>query len=166
VVVPDEVAGEPHELELVVVHLGDDLRRPLFLEQPELVREIDRAILMGAPLSIVEPHEARGRRSPHRHIQRGGRRSRRIGWPGSRRRGASASCPLVLGAERSVWSPRVIEEIGVITAAVPQAPISTKFSISSQRTGRCSTRRPMSLARVRRLSLVTLSRIESDFGVT
>src|SRR5260370_723650 len=61
---------------------------------------------------------------------------------------------------------RAIEAIGVITAAVPEAAISTKFSISSQRTGRCSTRRPMSLARGRRLSLVTLSRIESDLGVT
>src|SRR6185312_14862586 len=47
VVVPDEIAFEPHQLELVVVHLGDDFGRPLLPEEPEFFREIDRAISHG-----------------------------------------------------------------------------------------------------------------------
>src|SRR5262245_42553855 len=37
VVVPDEVALQLDDLELIVVHLGDDLRLPLLVEQPELL---------------------------------------------------------------------------------------------------------------------------------
>src|SRR5215471_21712423 len=42
VVVPDEVPEELHDLELVVVHLGDDFRLPSFFDQPELLMEVDR----------------------------------------------------------------------------------------------------------------------------
>src|SRR5258708_34887085 len=34
---------------------------------PSLSAKLTGRYVMGAPLSIVEPHEARGRRSPHRH---------------------------------------------------------------------------------------------------
>src|SRR5260370_36162372 len=34
---------------------------------PNLSAKLTGRYVMGAPLSIVEPHEARGRRSPHRH---------------------------------------------------------------------------------------------------
>src|SRR6516162_8382168 len=44
VIVPDEVTLKLHELELVVVHLGDDLRLPMLVEQIELAGEIDRLI--------------------------------------------------------------------------------------------------------------------------
>src|SRR6185436_17517552 len=45
VVVPDEVAFQLDDLELVVVHLRHHLRRPLLREKRELMLEIDR--LMG-----------------------------------------------------------------------------------------------------------------------
>src|SRR5262249_13636979 len=41
VIMPDEVALQPDDLELVVVHFGDDLWLPLFVEQLELIAEID-----------------------------------------------------------------------------------------------------------------------------
>src|SRR6266850_2179548 len=41
VLVPDEVALDPGQLEVVVVHLGDDLGRPLLGELRELVGEVD-----------------------------------------------------------------------------------------------------------------------------
>jgi hypothetical protein len=41
VVVPDELAGELHDLHVHVVHFTDDLRRPAIRESRELVREID-----------------------------------------------------------------------------------------------------------------------------
>src|SRR5204863_9774960 len=42
---PDEVALKADDLELIVVQLGDDTRLPLFLQQPELLRKIDGAII-------------------------------------------------------------------------------------------------------------------------
>jgi len=39
---PDEVALQLHDLELIVVHLGDDLGLPLLVEQRELLAEVDR----------------------------------------------------------------------------------------------------------------------------
>jgi hypothetical protein len=44
VIVPDEVAFKLHDLELIVVHLGNDLRLPLLVEQSELSCEIDRLV--------------------------------------------------------------------------------------------------------------------------
>src|SRR6267142_3139696 len=44
VLVPDELALDLHDLEMVVVHLGDDLRRPLLRELGELLGEIDRGL--------------------------------------------------------------------------------------------------------------------------
>src|SRR5262249_9713346 len=52
VIVPNEVALQPHELELVVVHFGDDLRLPLLVKQPELLAEIDRFVGHVPSLSI------------------------------------------------------------------------------------------------------------------
>jgi hypothetical protein len=43
-VVPDEVALELHDLELVVVELGDNLRLPLLVELRELALEVDRFV--------------------------------------------------------------------------------------------------------------------------
>src|SRR5262249_32662723 len=40
-VVPDEVAAEPDDLELVVIHFGNDLRLPLLAKQGEFLGEID-----------------------------------------------------------------------------------------------------------------------------
>src|SRR6185437_11594621 len=42
VVVPDEIAVDAHELELVVVHLRDDFRLPLLPEEGELLLQVDR----------------------------------------------------------------------------------------------------------------------------
>jgi hypothetical protein len=53
VIVPDEVALQLHDLELVVVHLGDDLGLPLLLEQCELPAEVDRLVAHAAPPSMV-----------------------------------------------------------------------------------------------------------------
>src|SRR6266550_1277829 len=44
VIVPNEVALQLHDLELVVVHFGDDLRLPLLAEQRELFAEVDRLV--------------------------------------------------------------------------------------------------------------------------
>src|SRR5258708_39976729 len=41
VVMPDEVAFQPHDLELVVVHLRDDLWLPLLREEREFLLEVD-----------------------------------------------------------------------------------------------------------------------------
>jgi len=41
VVVPNKIALEPHKFELVVVHLGYDLRLPLLVDQPEFFGKID-----------------------------------------------------------------------------------------------------------------------------
>jgi len=43
-IMPDEIALQPRDLELVVVHLGYDLRLPLLDEQSELLAEIDRLV--------------------------------------------------------------------------------------------------------------------------
>src|SRR5664279_4160136 len=55
--------------------------------------------------------------------------------------------------------------IGVITAAVPQAPTSSKDSNSSTPTGLFSTFIPIFFANSIRLILVMEGRIEVDFGV-
>src|SRR5262249_34570832 len=52
VIMPNEVALQPHELELVVVHFGYDLRLPLLVEYPELLAKIDRLVGHVASLSI------------------------------------------------------------------------------------------------------------------
>jgi hypothetical protein len=49
VVMPNEIALQPHDLELIVVHLGDDLRPPLLVEQPELLPEVDGLVAHVAP---------------------------------------------------------------------------------------------------------------------
>ncbi len=41
---PDEFALDLGELELVVVHLGDDAGRPVFGESGQLVPQIDRGV--------------------------------------------------------------------------------------------------------------------------
>jgi hypothetical protein len=41
VVVPNKIALQLHDLELVVVHFGNDLGLPLFVKQLELLVEID-----------------------------------------------------------------------------------------------------------------------------
>src|SRR5260221_6417262 len=58
-IVPHEIALELHDLELVVVHLGDDLRAPLLVEERKLLLEIDRLEVHAAPgvLSRPEFHE-------------------------------------------------------------------------------------------------------------
>src|SRR5262245_65011782 len=45
VVVPDEIALELHDLELIVVHFSDDLRLPLLVEQPEFLLKVDRSVV-------------------------------------------------------------------------------------------------------------------------
>src|SRR5262245_35214525 len=45
VIVPDEIALELHDLELIVVHFSDDLRLPLLVEQPEFLLEVDRSVV-------------------------------------------------------------------------------------------------------------------------
>src|ERR1700722_3479818 len=44
VIVPDEGALELHDLELVIVHFGDDLRLPLLVEKSQLLAEVDRLV--------------------------------------------------------------------------------------------------------------------------
>jgi hypothetical protein len=44
VIVPDEVALQLDDLELIVVHLSNDLRLPLLVEQSELFCEVDRLV--------------------------------------------------------------------------------------------------------------------------
>jgi hypothetical protein len=48
VIVPNELALELHDLELVVVHFRYDLRLPLFVERSELFAEIDRLVVHAA----------------------------------------------------------------------------------------------------------------------
>jgi hypothetical protein len=45
VIMPDKVALQLHDLELVVVHFGDDLWLPLLVEQPELLAKVDGCII-------------------------------------------------------------------------------------------------------------------------
>src|SRR5262249_24095425 len=53
VVMPEEVSFQLHELELVIVHLGNNFGLPPFIEQSELLLEIDGSIFHGAPLSAA-----------------------------------------------------------------------------------------------------------------
>ena len=55
--------------------------------------------------------------------------------------------------------------IGLITAAVPQAPASSNVASSSSGIGLTSTFKPKSKANCCRLLLVMEGRIEEDFGV-
>src|SRR5271165_5688143 len=60
-VVPNEVTLHFHDLELIIIHFGDDLRSPVLLEQSEFLLEIDcliahknpsiRALLFSIPAS-------------------------------------------------------------------------------------------------------------------
>jgi hypothetical protein len=52
VVMPNEVSLQLHDLELVVVHFGDDLWLPLLVEQPELLAEVDRFVAHMTPPSF------------------------------------------------------------------------------------------------------------------
>jgi hypothetical protein len=52
VVVPNKVTLQLHDLELVVVHFGDDLWLPLLVEQPELLAEVDRFVAHVTPPSF------------------------------------------------------------------------------------------------------------------
>src|SRR5262249_36730145 len=45
VIVPDEVALQLDDLELIVVHLGYNLRLPLLAEQSELLPKVDRVVV-------------------------------------------------------------------------------------------------------------------------
>src|SRR5262245_40600829 len=52
-IVPDEVALKPDELELVVVHLGDDARAPLLVELVELLADVDGCVShSGSPSQV------------------------------------------------------------------------------------------------------------------
>jgi hypothetical protein len=51
--VPDEIASQLHDLELIVVHFGDDFRLPLLVEQPEFLAEVDRLVVHGQAPSAV-----------------------------------------------------------------------------------------------------------------
>jgi len=65
VIVPDEIALELHDLELIVVHFGDDLRLPLLVEQFQLRAEIDRLVVhLAAPANdrAIITVRLRGRR--------------------------------------------------------------------------------------------------------
>ena len=52
VVVPNKVTLQLHDLELVVVHFGDDLWLPSVVEQPELLAEVDRFVAHVTPPSF------------------------------------------------------------------------------------------------------------------
>src|ERR1700730_6481517 len=46
-VMPDKVSLRLHDLELIVIHLGNDLRLPLLVKQSELLPKIDRSVVHG-----------------------------------------------------------------------------------------------------------------------
>src|SRR5262245_37408575 len=48
---PDELPLDPHQLEVIVVHLGDDPRRPALTEAAELRGKIDRSVRHGLSCS-------------------------------------------------------------------------------------------------------------------
>src|ERR1700722_91620 len=48
VIMPNEIALQLHELELIVIHFRDNLRLPLLVEQSELPREINRLMVHAA----------------------------------------------------------------------------------------------------------------------
>src|ERR1700693_3458977 len=59
VIVPDEVALQLDDLEVIVVHFGDDLWLPLLVEQRELLAQVDRLVAHRvAPSSIASLTEA------------------------------------------------------------------------------------------------------------
>ena len=58
-----------------------------------------------------------------------------------------------------------MRSIGLITAAVPHAPASSKVSSSSSGTRRCSTIIPIESAIFIKLLLVIEGRIDDDLGV-
>jgi hypothetical protein len=43
--VPNELTLQLHDLELIVVHFGDDPGLPLLGEQPEFLPKVDRAVI-------------------------------------------------------------------------------------------------------------------------
>ncbi|EHP43050.1 hypothetical protein OR16_10783 [Cupriavidus basilensis OR16] len=45
-VVPEKIAFDLDQLELVVVHFGDDFRRPVLMDQAELVREVQAFVFL------------------------------------------------------------------------------------------------------------------------
>jgi hypothetical protein len=53
-VVPNEVTLQLYDLELVIIHFGDDLWLPLLVEQPELLAEVDRFVAHVAPPSSIK----------------------------------------------------------------------------------------------------------------
>jgi hypothetical protein len=53
-VVPNEVTLQLHDLELIVVHFGDDLWLPLLLEELKLLAEVDRFVAHVTPPSFDE----------------------------------------------------------------------------------------------------------------
>src|SRR5262249_56285467 len=55
VMMPNEVTLQLDDLELVVVHFGYDLRLPFFVEQAELLGEIDRFIGHVASPPVAAP---------------------------------------------------------------------------------------------------------------
>src|SRR5690242_21108740 len=66
VVVPNEIAFDLHDLELVVVHFGYHFRRPVLVEQAELLREIYRVVFhAGSP--VVRSARV-GLRAPELHM--------------------------------------------------------------------------------------------------
>src|SRR5262249_19110858 len=65
VVMPDEIAPELDDLELVVVHLRDDLGLPLFAKQCEFLREVDGSVAHApSPASTTHSLYIKPRRKP------------------------------------------------------------------------------------------------------
>jgi len=54
VIVPDEVAVQLDQLELVIVHFSDDLRLPLLGEQPQLLPKIDRLVTHSVSPAVAD----------------------------------------------------------------------------------------------------------------
>src|SRR5260370_41841089 len=61
---PDEISLQFHNLELVIVHLRNDFRLPLLLEQLEFLTEVDGSI---AHCITLQAKRTRVLRAPHRH---------------------------------------------------------------------------------------------------
>jgi hypothetical protein len=51
VVMPDEIALQTHDLELVIVHFRNDFRLPLLTEEAEFLLEVDGLVVHGIPSS-------------------------------------------------------------------------------------------------------------------
>jgi hypothetical protein len=60
VLVSNEIASQFDDLELVVIHFGDDFWLPLLIEQPEFLTEVDRLVAhVPAPVAVRSQYSAR-----------------------------------------------------------------------------------------------------------